>query len=1303
MPFRHLLLCLAALLNTIVIFSFDCRAQADGVLPAGVKPVWDLSRAYREATSTRERICINGLWRWQPADPMSAQIPQDGWGYFKVPGAWPGITDYMQKDCQTVHPHPRWKNHRFGSVTAAWYQREITVPQDWHNRRIKLALEYLNSFATVFIDGREVGDIHFPAGEVDLTSMCRPGGRHVISLIVVAMPLKAVMLSFNDTNAARKVRGKVKRRGLCGDVYLCSVPSGPRIGDLKIDTSVRKGELRTRARLHGLEPGASYRCRITVTDLDGREVAAYKTAPFNGRGRDGSFESTWVWMPERLWDVHTPGNMYWMQYALLDANGVVLDAYRPVRFGFREFWIEGRDFYLNGTRIYLSAVPLDNAQVGAAWATYARARESMLRLKSIGINFVYTHNYGCQPGSHLGFGEILRAADDVGMLVSFSQPHFGHYSWEAKNSRNNNGYKQHAAFYVRMAQNHPAVVCYATSHNSTGDAEDMNPDLMGRPYEVSSSWVRNNRERALQAEAIIQSLDPSRVIYHHSSGSFGDVHTSNFYPNWVPVQEMSDWFEMWAKHGTKPVFTCEYAAPFTWDWGMYRGWYQGKRRFGGAKVPWEFCLAEWNAQFYGDRAYRISEMEKRNLRWEAMRAASGERWHRWDYPHSLGSREFDERDPIIAEYIRDNWRAFRTWGLSANSPWEHRVLFRLHPNAPRNIRRELETDWGNLQRPGFSPDFLQDRYERRDLAYGKADWVATRSADALVRNNRPLLAYIGGGVPAFTRKAHNYLPGETVEKQLIVINNSRETVSGECRWKFASVQAGKHISVPTGRQIRLPISIRLPENIKPGAYDLSAAVAFSTGETQTDVFTVHVLPAPSAVKSAAKVAVFDPKGETTGKLRALGLTSRAVSADADLSAYDMLIIGKEALTVGGPGPDISGVRDGLKVIVFEQVPEVLEKRFGFRTAAYGLRKVFKRVPDHPLLAGLGPEHLANWRGEATIVPPRLEPTGSREKDLGHIFTWCGLPVTRLHRCGNRGSVATALIEKPACGDFLPIVDGGFSLQYSPLMEYREGDGMVLFCQMDVTGRTAPDPAADRLVRNLLAYVAAWKTGTRRTVVYAGDANGMRHLRSTGLAVEAYDGRDLPRNRVLVVGPGGSRELMDKVRNVNDWVADGGSLLAVGLDAQEANALFSNRVRMRRKEHIAAYFEPAGAGALMAGIGPADVHSREPRKIPLVVGGARARTVGDGVLASLEGVNVVFCQMVPWDLRYRTPQYGKRTFRRASCLVMRLLGNMGAGADTPLLARFAKPVRPWEIRGRWLQGLYLDNPEAWDHPYRFFRW
>ena len=75
-------------------------------LPDGVKAVWGISKAYRETTPTREKICINGLWLWQPARASDDQVPAQGWGYFKVPGCWPGITDYMQKDFQTVHAHP---------------------------------------------------------------------------------------------------------------------------------------------------------------------------------------------------------------------------------------------------------------------------------------------------------------------------------------------------------------------------------------------------------------------------------------------------------------------------------------------------------------------------------------------------------------------------------------------------------------------------------------------------------------------------------------------------------------------------------------------------------------------------------------------------------------------------------------------------------------------------------------------------------------------------------------------------------------------------------------------------------------------------------------------------------------------------------------------------------------------------------------------------------------------------------------------------------------------------------------------
>src|SRR5438876_8449936 len=245
-----------------------CAAGLDATLPAGVKAVWDPGKAYREKTPTRELVCLNGLWRWQPGGTVADAVPADRWGYFKVPGCWPGITDYLQKDSQTVYRHPSWKGQNLGEVAGAWYQRGITVPPQWDGRRIALSVEYLNSFAVVYVDGKRTGELRFPAGEVDLSQVCRPGQKHVVSLLVLALPLKGVMLSYADTASAKEVKGAVARRGLCGDVYLVGTPSAARLGDVKVDTSVRSREVTVSAMLQGLAAEGRYTLRARITDGD---------------------------------------------------------------------------------------------------------------------------------------------------------------------------------------------------------------------------------------------------------------------------------------------------------------------------------------------------------------------------------------------------------------------------------------------------------------------------------------------------------------------------------------------------------------------------------------------------------------------------------------------------------------------------------------------------------------------------------------------------------------------------------------------------------------------------------------------------------------------------------------------------------------------------------------------------------------------------------------------------------------------------------------------------------------------------
>jgi hypothetical protein len=1301
----------ACLLSAGVGLAADQPPSADAVLPPGVRAVWSLDKAYHETTATRERICINGLWRWQPASGNANDVPSGQWGYFKVPAPWPGIQDYMQSDYHTVYPNPTWAGLDLGRITGAWYQRTITVPREWAGRRLSLTLEYLNSFAAVFVDGQPVGELRFPAGELDLTTTLRPGATHVLSILVLAMPLRAVMESFTDTNAARQREGRVERRGLCGDVWIASQPVKAGLTGIKVDTSVRGGQITFRAGLRDLPADSRFKLRAAVKDETGL-VAEFVSRSFTHTDiTNGLFSFSAPWKAPRLWDLHTPTNQYTAEVSLLDNDSRLLDAAAPIRFGFRELWIQGRDFYLNGTRLFLSLVPLDNAQVGAALSTYEAAKESFLRLKSFGINFVYTHNYGCDPGAHLSFNDILRAADDTGVLVALSQPHFSAYEWKTADAERTNGYASHAAFYVKVAGSHPSVVAYSMSHNATGYVEDMNPLLIDGLGAPRDRWSARNAETAIRCEQIVGALDPARIVYHHSSGNLSSMYTINFYPNFVPSQELDDWFEHWSTAGVKPVLLVEYGAPFGWDWTMYRGWYKGKREFGSAAVPWEYCVAEWNAQFLGDAAYQISDREKQNLRWEAEQFRKGRGWFRWDYPYPVGDARLEELQPIQSAYTAHNWRAFRTWGLSGNSPWEHHRFWTLREGFQAR-RRDFPVDWETLQRPGYSPDYVDRTCRRFDLAYERSDWIASPTARALLRNNQPLLSWIAGKPEHFTAKDHTFHPGETFEKQFIVINNSRVTVAGNASWSTAPGQgnaAAEHVVVPTGNQVRVPIRVTLPPETAPGTYQLSASFLTSLGETQEDTFSYQVLPRSTAPRLSSRIAVFDPPGETTSWLQARGVRFEKVNANTDLSGFDVLLIGKAALTLDGRVPMIARVRDGLRVVVFEQTAKVLEGRLGFRIAEYGMRQLWPRLSESELLKGLTPENLRDWRGSSTLLPATLDyKPGPKYGGVPNV-TWCGLEVPRLWRCGNWGNVASVLIEKPHCGDFLPILDGGYALQYSALLEYREGRGLVLFCQADVTGRTASDPAAEVLADNILRYVDVWRPVPRRTAVYVGAPAGRAWLKASGVEFESFNADTLSQDKVLVVGPGGGSELGPESAKVSRWVKAGGHVLALGLDQAEANTFLTTPVTVHNVEHSAAYFQPFSTRSLLAGVAPADVHNRDPRAVPLITGGATL--YGDGVLAETQ--RAVFFQFPPFLVSSTAEAPGpdtfnlRRTYVRTSFALSRLLGNLGVFASTPLLSRFSDPVatpRSLSLSSdRFLQGLYLTFPVEWDDPYRYFRW
>jgi hypothetical protein len=268
-----------------------------------VKAVWDMDKVYRETTPTRERVCINGLWRWQPADEKKLdQPPTDNWGFFKVPGAWPELKvhQWMAEESQRLYRHPSWKDRKVSTVDMAWYEREFTVPREWTGRRMtlrrccetpswlrpaasaqvcvglhrrccapaspasaslssalslglgpaervpqqRLSVEWLRSYARVFIDGKKVGETYYPGGEVDITSACKPGDKRVLSVLTVTVPRGQRIADYLATEPAKR-EGVGSFRGLCGDVFLCSTPAaGNQLSNLSASPETTEGFIR---------------------------------------------------------------------------------------------------------------------------------------------------------------------------------------------------------------------------------------------------------------------------------------------------------------------------------------------------------------------------------------------------------------------------------------------------------------------------------------------------------------------------------------------------------------------------------------------------------------------------------------------------------------------------------------------------------------------------------------------------------------------------------------------------------------------------------------------------------------------------------------------------------------------------------------------------------------------------------------------------------------------------------------------------------------------------------------------------
>lgn len=1021
-----------------------------------------------QATSVRGDIVLNGVWRFTPA-VSGENEPEFGDGRIWVPGDWANDSGEVPGVVQRG-TGPAWAQD-LKQVGKAWYERTIQVPASWKGRAVRLDLRRVSTDAEVWLDGRSAGRVAWPTGTVDLTPFVKPGEDQRLRLLVVATPEAGQVPVLMGVGQVSLTEANLAWRGVMDDVILQSRPLGPTLDDLFVQTSTRKNSVTVDVEVAGMPEATPVDFRAEMLNEKGEVEKTFTARETVTAGPKSKVRLTWPWADARRWDADQP-NLYTLR---LTATGGAMNDVALQRFGFREFWVEGRKFFLNGTEFRFRPTLLYDGGVRARSENDIRA----FRARGYNIQEIWP-NDDENRGYAQWWAHHVEVADELGWPLMGPSTHMDSVVswWRAERWSDPAARAAWLAAFersIKRLRNSPSILLWANSGNNFGHRDDQSPRRIGqarsKPIWASEEdrWVRHHENGDLVFAAMRQ-FDPTRPFMAHQGGPISDVYTANTYLNFLPLQDREEWLSEWARTGDMPYVAVEFGTPL--NMSVMRG----RDGFPGALVSEPFAT-EYSAMHFGDQAYRTEPADYRAAIVENHVKGQDYKW--WFEPRLDFSAPFQAIQEL---YVRNTWRAWRTWGLSGGMiPWAQ-----AHGWQPNGAGEALPVPAFRPGDRGLTSGPIEAR-RRSDLM------TAHLAGRTLMSVNQATLAYVGSRKARWTEKSHQFWTGRTVEKTVILINDERSAQPFVARWSTPTAK-GEFRGTLQPAETRIE-PIRFPAGTQPGrgAVTLDATIG---GVRHQDRFEYRVFGAPAPGQGA--VTVWDPAGETARMLRSAGYTVRPLSSS--VAPTDVLVIGRKAMTSGRRIPlDLEKwVRGGGRLLVMGQTTDWWTATQRFRVSPLASRRVFPLPHPSPLMVGLDAKALSDWTGEATLrsgYPP--DSTLLRKvPDSSPMYGW---------PWGMQGVVATAQVEVPHRSGWTPLLVGEFDLAYSPLMELNVGRGRVVVCTLDLEDQARVDPAAAVLVRRVVTEARRTAEPRVAEIAFLGrdarllDEVGVRYRRVTGLA------------------------------------------------------------------------------------------------------------------------------------------------------------------------------------------------------------
>jgi beta-galactosidase/beta-glucuronidase len=379
-------------------------------------------------------------------------------------------------------------------IPEIWYQRLVTVPDDWQGRKIIFHCGGIDYSSEIYVDG-VLGGQHTGGSspiDWDITELVKPGQEQ--SLVIRAVDdLRSGVQAFGKQCPHYKSRGcsYTRTTGIWQTPWLEAVhPSG--LQSCRIVPDFDNDAFAFTPRFFEATRG----CRLTVRVSEGGKIVAEETsAVANGVTRVLTIPGPKPWSP-------SSPHLYDVELTVSNASGEVIDRVQSYA-GLRKFHIEGDRIYLNNERIYLRLVLDQGFYPDGIWTAPSddALRQDIELAMAAGFNGARLHQKVFESRFHYW-------ADKLGYLTWSEFSDWGIGFWEhftRKLLDYHHALRDFLAQWTAVVEdkvNHPSIIAW-TPFNETADYKDLEEhrrimrdvyDLTKaldptRPVNESSGWV----------------------------------------------------------------------------------------------------------------------------------------------------------------------------------------------------------------------------------------------------------------------------------------------------------------------------------------------------------------------------------------------------------------------------------------------------------------------------------------------------------------------------------------------------------------------------------------------------------------------------------------------------------------------------------------------------------------------------------------------------------------------------------------------------------------------------------------------